>query len=385
MAVKGKTALIVGLAVLGIGGGIALAATGKKKKKKSAGAIPDYVETGDIQWMIVPVNKQSQSNLPVFAAVHPNGTTAVLFTDRPGPGQLLRVFEPDPPGVDYDPGLRAKALEQLGIITEDEMPPVGPPVQDPDAQPAPAPTPAPAPAPAPPPVQIPVPAPPVQVPVPAPPVQIPQVPAPAPIPAVPMPAEPPVFKLPDELGGGEVKLPKMPPVDIVPPIPGPTVPIPLPQVPTPAPAPIPAPAPEPAPPPPPPAAETPTALPAETAELLSVMLADEQTGNWKREYPELGVWQAKRKLTADRKFGPGTAKRLAAETGLLPIVRYWPKGSQKNRAVEAYRQALYALAADAESPRADQLLAAAQREQGQSFGTPPQPITQFIQFTQPGA
>lgn len=122
-----------------------------------------------------------------------------------------------------------------------------------------------------------------------------------------------------------------------------------------------------------------TSIPDDTAELLRTLLNREATSSWKRNEPELTVWQRSRGLTADGKFGPGSALRMAQETGLLPIVRFWPKGSVKEKgAVEEYAAALLSIARNAEEPRKAQLKAAAGREQGQGFGRNPAPISPLI-------
>ena len=55
---------------------------------------------------------------------------------------------------------------------------------------------------------------------------------------------------------------------------------------------------------------------------------------------------------------------LAGETGVAPIVRYWPRGSWKGSQVyNKYLASLQELGVDAS------------REQGQGFGTPPKAIT----------
>lgn len=180
-----------------------------------------------------------------------------------------------------------------------------------------------------------------------------------------------------------IPLPEPPSEVVIPPTPvSPPVVIPVPPVqgvPVPAPSPIPKPVPPPAAPPVPDVPEQTTTIPDDTAAVLGVMLADEATPNWKKKYPQLGAWQASRGMTSDQKFGPGTALRMAQETGLLPIIRFWPRGAIKEKgAVEDYQQALFTAAAGAEEPRKAQLIAAANREQGQGFGRNVQPITPLI-------
>ncbi len=197
----------------------------------------------------------------------------------------------------------------------------------------------------------------------APPFVPPEVRRPAPAPKLPIPKAPPVV----EEVIDEVKR-RLPPIDqvIPPPDVGPGIPIkiPAPKVP---PGEV-----LPAPPSPP--------LAPETEAMLRVMLAKESTPNWKDIEPTLIAWQKARGLVADGKFGPGSAKRLAAETGLLPIVRFWPRGTLPGTAVPQFQGEILSVAAAAEEPRKTHLRAAAEREQGQGFGTPPKPISPLIEI-----
>lgn len=169
------------------------------------------------------------------------------------------------------------------------------------------------------------------------------------------------------------------------PAPGPVTPSPTPApspapapAPAPSPAPAPTPAPTPAPAPSPAPAEQPTALHSDTAEVLRIMLAQEHSGDWKQKVPVLAPWQAERGLTADQEFGTKSGIAMAHETGLIPIVRFWPKGSyREGHWLSDYRNALAAIAATAEEPRRSQLHQAIAREQGQGWA-PIKPITQFI-------
>jgi hypothetical protein len=125
--------------------------------------------------------------------------------------------------------------------------------------------------------------------------------------------------------------------------------------------------------------EQPTNIPDDTAAVLATMLPRESTADWKREEAILKNWQRSRGLTADGKFGPGGALVMAQETGLLPIVRFWPRGSLiETGAVSDYQDKLFQLAATAPEPRKSQLMAAAEREQGQAFARNPGPITPTI-------
>lgn len=121
--------------------------------------------------------------------------------------------------------------------------------------------------------------------------------------------------------------------------------------------------------------------PADTVGVVKEMLTQEGNGtNWRKSpEPLLKVWQSARGLTADGEFGTGTALKMAQEIGTIPIIRDWPKGSNKQgHWLPDYQAALLAIANTAPEPRATHLRASAQREQGQGYGTPPKPIlTQF--------
>lgn len=140
----------------------------------------------------------------------------------------------------------------------------------------------------------------------------------------------------------------------------------------------PGPAPTPAEPPASPA-EQPSSVSPDTLAMLTTMLAQEHSKHWRIiPEPTAKAWQAARGLTADGDFGTGSALKLATETGMIPIIRGWPKGSVKSKTVPAYQAALRTLAASAPEPRRSQLLNAALREQGQGYGTPETPITTLI-------
>lgn len=197
-------------------------------------------------------------------------------------------------------------------------------------------------------------------------------PAPAPAPSLPRPQPPPPPVVDDEEDEDElvVRSPGIP--QPRPPAPPPVfVPSPAPVPTRPRPAPAPSPVPE----------EQPTELADDTHRVLTVMLARESGKDWKRKEPLLKVWQQNRGLTADGAFGPGTATRMAEETGLLPIIRFWPKGSLKETgAVDEYHAALLEEAQEAEEPRRSQLFAAVEREKGQGFGRGQEAITPTIQI-----
>jgi hypothetical protein len=110
--------------------------------------------------------------------------------------------------------------------------------------------------------------------------------------------------------------------------------------------------------------------PAASLALARLLLDAERVSGWKTAHAEqVRSWQAGQGLTADARFGPASALLLASQVGVAPIVRYWPKaawGVGSPPYVE-YIAALKALGVDSN------------RERGQSFGTPPKPITTFAQ------
>jgi hypothetical protein len=186
---------------------------------------------------------------------------------------------------------------------------------------------------------------------------------PAPIPAINPPGPPPQ-------GSISVPLPSIPGVPQIPT--AINVPVTLPQTadddepPTPANVPVPS---VPVPPRPPAhTAELPTAAPQDTVTMVQRLLAQEASPNWKKADPVLQAWQKSRGLVADGKFGPGTALRVADEIGTIPLIRFWPKGTYpEGNWIRDYQAELIAKANQSPSPRKEQLLASAEREQGQGF------------------
>lgn len=127
-----------------------------------------------------------------------------------------------------------------------------------------------------------------------------------------------------------------------------------------------------------------TSAPADTIAAVTAMLAQEAGPKWRRmPEPTLITWQKNRGRTQDGKFGTGDALVMAKEIGTLPIIRAWPKGSfLEGKWVPEYQAALRNLAATAPEPRKSQLLAAAEREKGQGFGTPEKPILSQIHLAE---
>lgn len=131
--------------------------------------------------------------------------------------------------------------------------------------------------------------------------------------------------------------------------------------------------------PPAPVATAPARVPADTAKMVAALLADEANANWKEKSGAVMDWQESRGLTSDGLFGPKTALTIAAEIGTVPIVRFWPRSSfRESNHLPDYRKALRALSMKADEPRASQLVAAADREQGQGFGRGQTPIKNLI-------
>lgn len=136
---------------------------------------------------------------------------------------------------------------------------------------------------------------------------------------------------------------------------------------------------QPAAPPPPPVVQPPPAqqttspvstVPKETAAMVAALLDAEAHAGWNAIDPNVGVFQKARGLTADSKFGPGTALKAALEIGTLPLVRFWPLGSTKAKLLSSYKQSLLELANASTDPiRAQQLRLSANREDARAFST----------------
>ena len=121
--------------------------------------------------------------------------------------------------------------------------------------------------------------------------------------------------------------------------------------------------------------------PADTIAVAQAMLdAEGPNTTWRSTpIPGLADWQRARGLTADSKFGPGSALRMAQEIGAIPIVRAWPAGSYpEGHWLPDYKASLQQIAQTKPEPHRSLLQAAAVRETGQGFGTPPKPILHTI-------
>lgn len=128
----------------------------------------------------------------------------------------------------------------------------------------------------------------------------------------------------------------------------------------------------------------PTSAPADTIAAVTAMLAQEASPKWRKmPEPTLVTWQANRGRSKDGKFGTGDALVMAQEIGTLPIIRAWPKASfPEGKWLPEYRAALTQIAQTAPEPRRSQLLAAAEREKGQGWGTPEKPILSQIHLSE---
>jgi hypothetical protein len=124
----------------------------------------------------------------------------------------------------------------------------------------------------------------------------------------------------------------------------------------------------------------PTAIPEDTLALLRIMLPKESGSSWKVKEPKLVPWQRARGLKDDGLFGKKSAVRMAEETGLLPIIRFWPRGTTRTSgALEDYKADLLAAASRfgamaGHEAHAAQLRAAVDREQGQAYSRVIRPI-----------
>jgi hypothetical protein len=103
--------------------------------------------------------------------------------------------------------------------------------------------------------------------------------------------------------------------------------------------------------------------------MVAELLEAEKHAGWNRIEPSVQAWQkARPPMKIDGRFGPATALLVAQEFGTVPLVRYWPAGSQKDSALNSYRASLIELATHTTDPvRAQQLRLSSQREQALAF------------------
>jgi peptidoglycan hydrolase-like protein with peptidoglycan-binding domain len=193
----------------------------------------------------------------------------------------------------------------------------------------------------------------------APPATQPSTPIAVPLPPI-MPQTPPVVPVPPFIPQQQQPAQQTPPT-VQPPVVAPT---PLPPGPVPLPPVLTIPQTPPASP-----AEAPTTVSKDTAAMVNALLTREAKDGWNTIDPSVQAWQKSRGLKTDGLFGPKSALAVAEEFGTVPIIRVWPKASQKAPALQAYRASLIEIANHSTDPtRAAQLRVSAQREQAQGFG-----------------
>jgi hypothetical protein len=103
--------------------------------------------------------------------------------------------------------------------------------------------------------------------------------------------------------------------------------------------------------------------------MVAALLDAESRPGWNRIEPSVMAWQkARPPMKVDGKFGPKSALLVAQEFGTVPLVRFWPVGSQKDQALNEYKAALISLANNTtDQNRAKQLRISAEREQALAF------------------
>lgn len=126
-----------------------------------------------------------------------------------------------------------------------------------------------------------------------------------------------------------------------------------------------------------------TSAPADpngTIALARVLIETESQPGWKGKHKAMvKSWQKAvgySGAAADGKFGPGSALKMAREVGVLPLIRYYPKGSPtKAAAVEKYREQLYdyarVLDGEGKKEHAKAIRESAVHEKGQGWPTTP--------------
>lgn len=189
------------------------------------------------------------------------------------------------------------------------------------------------------------------------------------------PGPPPLGQLPTSI---PTSLPTSIPTSIPANIPLPQLPDELPPIPANVPVPsIPVPARPPA-----ATAEEPVSVPQDTAIMVQRLLSQEAGPNWKTRDPVVKAWQASRGLVADGEYGVKSALRTADEIGVIPLIRFWPKGSYpEGKWITDYQAALVTKANASPEPKRSQLMASADREKGQGFGRNPAAQTKVVTLT----
>jgi len=127
---------------------------------------------------------------------------------------------------------------------------------------------------------------------------------------------------------------------------------------------------------------SPIADPNGTIKLARDMLAREQLSGWRGALSgPVESWQRRVGITADGKFGPGSALKMGSEVGILPRIRFWPKSSpSKSAALTKYRNDLFTLAANliaqGKKEHGEAVKTSAEAEDARAFGNPnPAPVS----------
>jgi len=123
--------------------------------------------------------------------------------------------------------------------------------------------------------------------------------------------------------------------------------------------------------------------------LAKALIDREAQPNWKAALkPQIKSWQAIVGLKPDGEFGEASAFRMSQDVGILPLVRYWPAGSQESAEVPAYQKQLQDIAAgfDASNPhQAIAIRASAGFENGSGYDGNPSPIDPSLRQQQSAA
>lgn len=130
--------------------------------------------------------------------------------------------------------------------------------------------------------------------------------------------------------------------------------------------------------------------PKGTVALARALINAESSSGWKQALKnDVQSWQSRVGLKPDGEFGPGSAQRMAQEVGVLPLIRFWPKGTPTAAAgVKKYRDAIYTMAANADNTNpalAAALRSSASYENGQGWAKTPAPIAATERIAQGAA
>lgn len=112
-----------------------------------------------------------------------------------------------------------------------------------------------------------------------------------------------------------------------------------------------------------------------TIRLARLLLDEQSRKGWKYVSDAVKQWQSRVGLTADGKFGPGSAMRMAQEVAILPWIRYWSLGfPSKQAALDNYRGRLKAFALQIQPTQpehATSLIISANKETAQGWPSTP--------------